>query len=535
MKRLIALSMGLVAGMLIDCALAQVPSPLLAIDQHRATVVERIVKEWGDKLTATSAGVNREQLHEMLYAMRADQLLAASLAGSIEGLRDVLAHALTTAAMAKPGLQQAKALGDTGDDVVYTPVTPCRLVETRGTFAAVYQTGGAYSGGEIRNYAVQGGNGVCLIQLPGSLGASAVQLQVFGIPINSGASGDIEILPQGSTFGATATEVYVGNVAFNTVSTTAKINLVNNQIGVQVRGGGADVAIDVVGYFKRSGNYGGTHTITGAYATDSGGFGNTVSGDYSTVAGGAFNAATLEYSAVSGGYSNQTSGGGYSVIAGGRSNSAGNIYSTVAGGVANTASGIASTVAGGNSNTASGSVSFAAGSFANAAQNGCFVFGDNSTTNGVTCGLPNQFVTRAVGGVYFLTAGNSNATYTGATLLAGATAWTVFSDSTGKDNIQPIDSVEVLRKVAAMPIATWNWKSQDASIRHMGPMAQDFRAAFGLGETPKGISTVDADGVALAAIQGLHQLVEEKDARIATLERAVGELQRALEGLALKH
>jgi len=49
-------------------------------------------------------------------------------------------------------------------------------VETRGTFAAVYQTGGAYSGGEIRSYTVQGGNGVCLTQLPGSLGASAVQL-----------------------------------------------------------------------------------------------------------------------------------------------------------------------------------------------------------------------------------------------------------------------------------------------------------------------------------------------------------------------
>ena len=99
-------------------------SALWAIDQHRTTVVERIVNEWGDKLTATSAGVNREQLREMLYAMRADQLLAASLAGSIEGLRDVLAHSLTTAATAKPGVQQVKALGDSGDDVVYTPVTP---------------------------------------------------------------------------------------------------------------------------------------------------------------------------------------------------------------------------------------------------------------------------------------------------------------------------------------------------------------------------------------------------------------------------
>src|SRR5205814_8660574 len=140
--------------------------------------------------------------------------------------------------------------GDSGDDVVYTPVTPCRLVETRGTFAAVYQGVGAFSPNEIRNYAIQGGNGVCLSQLPAGLNPSAVQLQVFGIPINSDASGDIEILPQGSTFGSTATEVYLGNVAFNTVSTTAKINLANNQIGVQVRGGGANVAIDVVGYFN---------------------------------------------------------------------------------------------------------------------------------------------------------------------------------------------------------------------------------------------------------------------------------------------
>src|SRR5947207_2261024 len=73
------------------------PSPLLATDQHRATVVEWIVGEWGDKLVISRAGVNRAQLQEMLFAMRADQLLAASLAGSIEGLRDVLAHSFATA------------------------------------------------------------------------------------------------------------------------------------------------------------------------------------------------------------------------------------------------------------------------------------------------------------------------------------------------------------------------------------------------------------------------------------------------------
>jgi len=71
------------------------PSPLFVIDQHRATVVERIVNDWGDRLLVSGAGVTHDQLREMLFAMRADRLLAASLAGSINGLRDVLGNALT--------------------------------------------------------------------------------------------------------------------------------------------------------------------------------------------------------------------------------------------------------------------------------------------------------------------------------------------------------------------------------------------------------------------------------------------------------
>jgi hypothetical protein len=49
-----------------------------------------------------------------------------------------------------------------------------------------------------------------------------------------------------------------------------------------------------------------------------------------------------------------------------------------------------------------------------------------------------------------------------------------------------------------MPIQRWNMKSQDASIRHIGPMAQDFHAAFAVGEDNRHINSVDADGVALA-------------------------------------
>ena len=66
----------------------------------------------------------------------------------------------------------------------------------------------------------------------------------------------------------------------------------------------------------------------------------------------------------------------------------------------------------------------------------------------------------------------------------------------------------VLDKVASLPLSTWNYKSQSQDVRHIGPTAQDFHAAFGVGENDRTITTIDADGVALAAIQGLNQKIE---------------------------
>lgn len=255
------------------------PSPLLAIDRNRETVVDRVVLQWGEALSRANAGITSEQLRAMLRAMRADQLLAASLAGSLDGLRDVIAAALTDDAQMKPASLYAKALGDASQDVVYVPVTPCRLVDTRAPYAAVYQNGGPFTGGEIRTYTLQGGNGVCLAQLPPTATPSAVQLSVFGIPTTSG-SGDIEILPQGATFGSSATLVYLGTNPFTSASTTSPVNVGNKQIAVQVRGGGAHLAIDVVGYFRPpAGGYvssitagtgltGGTITSIGTIAAD---------------------------------------------------------------------------------------------------------------------------------------------------------------------------------------------------------------------------------------------------------------------------
>jgi hypothetical protein len=82
-----------------------------------------------------------------------------------------------------------------------------------------------------------------------------------------------------------------------------------------------------------------------------------------------------------------------------------------------------------------------------------------------------------------------------------------------------------------MPINTWNYKSEDPSIRHMGPMAQDLHAAFGLGDSDKAITTIDADGVALAAIKGLYDQLKEREGEIAAQKRELTELKVRLAAL----
>jgi hypothetical protein len=81
--------------------------------------------------------------------------------------------------------------------------------------------------------------------------------------------------------------------------------------------------------------------------------------------------------------------------------------------------------------------------------------------------------------------------------------------------------MDVLERLADVPIQTWRYKGQDESITHMGPTAQDFYSAFGLGIDDRHIVTVDADGVALAAIQGLYELVKEQQTEIERLRQLV--------------
>ncbi|OQA27376.1 MAG: hypothetical protein BWY59_01096 [Verrucomicrobia bacterium ADurb.Bin345] len=106
--------------------------------------------------------------------------------------------------------------------------------------------------------------------------------------------------------------------------------------------------------------------------------------------------------------------------------------------------------------------------------------------------------------------------------------WINASDRNLKENFEPVNPAEILEKVVALPISEWSYKMDDNSSRHVGPIAQDFYAAFRLGDNDTGISTVDPAGVALAAIQGLHALVQQKDAEILELKARLERLEAAL-------
>ena len=110
---------------------------------------------------------------------------------------------------------------------------------------------------------------------------------------------------------------------------------------------------------------------------------------------------------------------------------------------------------------------------------------------------------------------------------ATATDFVNSSDRRLKTNFSAVNPRSVLDRLARVPVQTWSYKTDPSSVRHMGPVAQDFKAAFGVGADDKHISTVDADGVALASIQALYQLMQEKDAEIKEMRaRLQGQQQQ---------
>jgi hypothetical protein len=132
----------------------------------------------------------------------------------------------------------------------------------------------------------------------------------------------------------------------------------------------------------------------------------------------------------------------------------------------------------------------------------------------VTDSAVDQFVVRASGGTYVYSSENLTA---GVKLAAGSGTWASLSDRDAKTDIAPLDDAAVLAKVATLPVSTWRYKTE-SGVRHMGPMAQDFYAAFRVGEDDRHITSIDEDGVALAAIKALRANVVSLQTHNITLE-----------------
>ncbi|MFL5382039.1 MAG: tail fiber domain-containing protein [Longimicrobiaceae bacterium] len=198
----------------------------------------------------------------------------------------------------------------------------------------------------------------------------------------------------------------------------------------------------------------------------------------------------------------------------------------------------------GEDNTASGAASVALGYHAHTnARQGSFVFADRSVAgNGedtLRAGVNNSANWRVNGGFRIFTSTNlstgvtiqngtvtSNwgqsgaviSTSTGAYLSVGG-VWTDNSDVHRKHLFATVEGEDVLLRLRTVPITTWSYRVDDSNIRHLGPMAQDFHRAFGLGQDSVSIATLDEGGVALAGIQALDARTTAQAARIQAVER----------------
>jgi hypothetical protein len=194
---------------------------------------------------------------------------------------------------------------------------------------------------------------------------------------------------------------------------------------------------------------------------------------------------------------------GYYSTAMGRNLTASGNYSTAMG-LNTTASGDHSTAMG-QSTTASGHYSTAMGTFASTnARPGSFVYGDNSTGIVMNATLDNQFSVRAAGGYRLFSSSDLTA---GVRLLPGSSSWTSVSDRNRKELFLPVDGEEILLRLRGVPVTSWRYLAEeDRSVRHIGPMAQDWDAAFPeLGGDGLTINTGDFDGVNLAAVRALDE------------------------------
>jgi hypothetical protein len=396
-------------------------------------------------------------------------------------------------------------------------------------------------GGQVSVLVGASGDGLRMVPLLSSTGTKRTLATINGSRLNSafgleGATiggGGGELISVGADSPNTVTGHFgtIGGGYGNAASTQATV-------GGGIRNSASNAGVTIAG--------GNQNSAAGLYSTIGGGDTNSAAGFRGTVSGGWQNSASANGGVISGGLNNVASGLA-STVGGGEFNTASGNYSFVAGGASNNVSGAASIIAGGRNNVVSANYSFAAGLRADIDQDHCAIFNMWIVDTRSNCaaqtgvfrvfankGLTVDFGTPDAGGngsdwVFIgpIFAGKSINSRSGAYLSTGG-MWTNMSDRVSKEQFKKVDAQAILRKVAALPITTWNYIAEGKGVRRMGPMAQDFRKAFGLGMDEKSIGVVDADGVALAAIQGLNQKMDAKEVKIQSLERELASIKKKL-------
>jgi hypothetical protein len=559
--------------------------PLIAVEANRAAIINRLVAEHSD--TLVDAGISEQVFRNALHSLRADQLLAASLVNSVAEITAIVSQspsngsalqrfvALTpTEATSLSQVPSAEAyLVRDGETLTIVKAAnmqigagaqlvgyfaPTTSVVSASTAAAFTPKDGSGSGAGSWIGRTSGGNqatGLNSAVAAGANNLASAQGAFVGAGTANQANGLSSLVIGGFDNRAVGIDSLVGAGAGHRATGSRSV----------IVGGGYNLASGGWSFIGGGGRDGTESTPAGTDTRD-----NIASGNWSVVVGGKGNRATADYAVVPGGSFNTASGNGSvalgqfaltqtaaPVVHNGAfvysDGSSGNFRSTAN----NTFNVLATggmrfvTAAGNSSGEASPSqtisfnpdgtitttpfeqvINLTSGTKGIGAQANTLYFRANGAganafywyrdgTHSNTAGDPGGGQVLAS-----LTASASTSTVTG---TFRAQVITATSDRNQKTAFEALSPKNILAKVAAMPITMWSYKNEAATgVRHIGPVAQDFMRLFNVGYDDKSIATVDADGVAFAAIQGLKQDVDEKNARINKLERDLNLMEREL-------
>lgn len=285
---------------------------------------------------------------------------------------------------------------------------------------------------------------------------------------------------------------FKGAVRFGRASAAGEFNEQN--IGFfSFAGGDATIADDFASFA-----YGDRVVVTGGYATGFGG-NSTVSGNYGFSAGSQNRCDGFACAAI-GSTANASGQGAFSL---------------------------------GHRTTADADYSFALGRMASTnGHTGAFVWGDASINDSIQASANNQFSVRARGGIRLRTSMatgdnvgvNAN---TGCDIGGNSGIMSCASSRTLKERFRSVEGEDVLSRIRRTPVTTWSYIGEDPAgrVRHMGPVAEDFHAAFGLGANNTTIGHLDIDGVNFAGVKALDARTRELQTQLAERDHRIGELE----------